>query len=332
MRSFATRFSLLLFLFGVLIFTVGTPVLALPSSQAITPAEFWQRVDETVTTLRGLKTQSKEVVTPALDKLADQWAQFDALTLPDLEKTGASAALDTSFLVSQLRQRPYDLNSLVNIFTDLQNARQVKPTRSFGVADLAALQPILERPEFQWDRPPSPLEQWWNDLWAKINEWLNKLFGRDGVTIPTIPGDVFTIIAIILLAFVLLYVFRGLFSDFISEAAMDEEQMAGDELLTAETALQKAKDISRGGDYRTAVRYLYLSSLLTLDERGLLRFDRSKTNREYLRSVAAFPQLSVPLRDVIEVFDRVWYGFQTLDEDDFQHYIQKVDQLREQKK
>ncbi|MGC1375929.1 MAG: DUF4129 domain-containing protein, partial [Anaerolineales bacterium] len=327
MRSLTVQFRLLVLLLGIFILANAAPVLALPARRAITPDEFWQRVDTTLATLRGLKTQPKEVVTPALDTLADEWVQFDTLTLPG----GASAPLDTSFLVSQLRQHPDNLDSLIDLFTDLKNAGGSKPTRSFGAADLAALQPILERPEFQWDRPPSPLEQWWNDLWARINDWFNKLFGQNGVNIP-IPGDIFTIVAIILLVFVLLYVFRGLFSDFISEASMDEEQMAGDELLTAETALQKAKDISRGGDYRTAVRYLYLSSLLTLDERGLMRFDRSKTNREYLRSVAAFPQLSVPLRDVIDVFDRVWYGFRTLDEDSFQHYVEKVDQLREQKK
>jgi hypothetical protein len=327
MRAFAVRFSLLLVLLGVLISAGATSVLALPPRRALTPEEFWQRVDETLTTLHNLKPQPKELVTPALDALANQWSQLDALTLPG----GATAPLDTSFIVSQLRLRPYDLDSLSAIFTDLQNARHVAPTRTFGAADLAALQPILQRPEFQWNRPPSPFEEWWNDFWARVKEWFNELFGRDEISIP-VPGEVFTITASILLLLILLYVFRGLFADFITEASMDEEHMAGDELLTAESALQKAKEISRAGDYRTAVRYLYLSSLLTLDERGLLRFDRSKTNREYLRSVAAFPQLSAPLRDVIEVFDRVWYGFQPLDEDGFQHYVQKVDQLREQKK
>ncbi len=332
MRASTLRFGLLL-LFGILLFTDGASVWASPPRQALTPEEFWQRVDESLTALRALESQPEETIAPALDALAEEWSRFDALTLPGPETGtgGASAPLDTSFIVSQLRQRPYDLDALIDRFNDLRAARRSTPTRSFGAADLAALEPILQRPEFQWNRPPSPIEQWWDELWAKINEWFNSLFGRDGVSVP-IPGEVFTITASILLAFVLLYIFRGLFSDFIAEASMDEEQMAGDELLTAETALQKAKDISRGGDYRTAVRYLYLSSLLTLDERGLLRFDRSKTNREYLRSVAAFPQLSAPLRDVIDVFDRVWYGFQSLDEDGFQHYVEKVDQLREQKR
>jgi len=326
MRASVVRVTLLLIL-SLLLFVNDTPALAEPTSQAIDPDVFWMRVDQTLTTLRGLKTGSTESIAPVLDDLADQWAQFDSLTLTD----DTSTPMNASFVVAQLRQRPYDLDELIEIFSSLQSARRVSSTRSFGAAEIATLESILQRPEFQWNRAPSPLEEWWNEFWARVKEWFKELFGEEGVDIP-IPGEVVTIISTLLLGLVLFYIFRNLFADFISDASVDDEQMAGDELLTAETALQKAKDISRAGDHRTAVRYLYLSALLTLDERGLLRFDRAKTNREYLHSVAAFPQLSAPLRDVIEVFDRVWYGFQTLDEDGFEHYVQKVDQLREQKR
>jgi hypothetical protein len=330
MHIFARCFYPLLFLFALLIFVDGAPALALAPAESVTTQEFWQRVDQTITTLRGLKSQPKETIAPALDTLADQWSQLDALTLP-LGTSGKSTPLNASFLVSQLRKRPYDLNDLIDRFTDLQNAHSISATRTFGAADLAALQPILQSPDFQWDRPPSPLEELWNQIVTRFKKWMNDLFGQNEISIP-VPSEAFTIGASFVLLLILLYVFRNLFSDFFMDASAKDEQMAGDELLTAESALQKAKDISKGGDYRTAVRYLYISSLLTLDERGLMRFDRSKTNREYLRSVAAFPQLSAPLRDVIDVFDRVWYGFQPLDEDHFQHYAEKVDQLREQKK
>jgi hypothetical protein len=74
---------------------------------------------------------------------------------------------------------------------------------------------------------------------------------------------------------------------------------------------------------------LYLSSLLILDEQGLLRYDRSRTNREYLRSVSSQPQLAGSLRDVIDVFDRVWYGFDSVDEEAYRSYVKHVDELRE---
>ena len=105
----------------------------------------------------------------------------------------------------------------------------------------------------------------------------------------------------------------------------------GGEPLTSEDAFEKAQALSRGGDYRSAVRYLYLSSLLLLDERGLLRYDRTKTNREYLRSISRSPGLAKPLGEVIEVFDDVWYGYHSLEEETFKHYSDRVQELKENK-
>jgi len=70
---------------------------------------------------------------------------------------------------------------------------------------------------------------------------------------------------------------------------------------------------------------------LVLDEKRLMRYDRSRTNREYLRSLSSKPELVKPLRDVIDVFDRVWYGFENVDEQTYQSYVKRVDELREKK-
>jgi len=137
-------------------------------------------------------------------------------------------------------------------------------------------------------------------------------------------------LAVIALTVVLFLIFRTLFTDFINEARTAEENIA-EELLTSEAAFERAQSLSRGGDYRAAVRFLYLSSLLLLDERGLLRYDRSKTNREYLRSVSSSPELQKPLSEVIEVFDDVWYGYHQVNEEAFKHYSDRVEELKEKK-
>jgi hypothetical protein len=115
----------------------------------------------------------------------------------------------------------------------------------------------------------------------------------------------------------------GLVSE--KELGLDD---AGEENLTATRALRRAEALAGGGDYRTAVRYLYLSALLLLEENGLLRYDRSLTNREYLRSVADFPELAAALRRVVEVFERVWYGYELLDEPAYRRYTTWVKELR----
>jgi hypothetical protein len=136
--------------------------------------------------------------------------------------------------------------------------------------------------------------------------------------------------AVIIFLVSLYFISRNLSRNLVRNAqlAVDDE---GNELLSSAGALQRAQTLSTQGDYRTAIRYLYLSSLLTLDEQGLLRYDRSRTNREYLRSIASKPALANPLSSVIDLFDRVWYGFEEVDEKTYQSYVTHVEKLREHK-
>jgi hypothetical protein len=126
-----------------------------------------------------------------------------------------------------------------------------------------------------------------------------------------------------ILVYLLLHMRRSLTHE--AQAAPESDFEAQ---LTATSALQQATTLARDGDYRTAVRYLYLSSLLWLDESGMLRYDRALTNREYVASLASNPDLQARLVPIVETFDRVWYGHTTLDTESFQAYRQRVEELR----
>ena len=139
------------------------------------------------------------------------------------------------------------------------------------------------------------------------------------------------IAAVFILIFSLFFVSRALSHSLVREAQLAAEEGENDELLTSKGAFKRAETLSIQRDYRNAIRYLYISSLLVLDEQGLMRYDRSRTNREYLRSVSSKPELVKPLQDVIDVFDRVWYGFEGVDEKTYQSYVERVDELREKK-
>ena len=128
---------------------------------------------------------------------------------------------------------------------------------------------ILAQPEFQWKEQnveqPNALEK----LWQRIQQELGriragKLLGFEG------SNYVFGIGAVLLLAAGLLFLFRNLLFGFVAEARLAPHAQTGDEILTADTALQAGSKPVAGGDYRSAVRYLYLSALLLLEERGLL--------------------------------------------------------------
>lgn len=189
----------------------------------------------------------------------------------------------------------------------------------------AKLADVLGRREFQ-EATPSPVTQW---LEARLEDLL-RLLGRNlpdglgqGETLNILLGA----LSILLIAAVLIYAFRSLFADFAQSNAF-EEQTGETATLTAGTALQQAQTLSAGGDYRSAVRYLYLSCLFSLEERGRLTVDRTLTNREVLNSVADQPAMAGLLRDVVDIFDRVWYGFERIGETAYRRYEVQVQALQ----
>jgi uncharacterized protein DUF4129 len=77
------------------------------------------------------------------------------------------------------------------------------------------------------------------------------------------------------------------------------------------------------GDFRTAIRKLYVSLLYDLAERNVIELDESATNREYLARVSSFKSLIPPLEYLTERFDYCWYGKQPSSQDEFSIYLSR---------
>lgn len=295
----------------------------------ILPVEaYWQLVEDTLEAIGALDSATPEATSFELAEWANRWAILAAVELSE----GTIIPLDTSFLAARLRDPDVSPAELESLFLALQRTGQSWPAPSHDGQSLIPLENILARSEFLWpEEEPSILGR----IWEQIQEQLLKMLARISPSAASGLGQVLqpilTISGIIILLGVLVFTFRGLLADLVSEADTTIDGELGDERLNADQALQRAQNLSTGGDYRSAVRYLYLSSLLLLEERGLIRYDRSQTNQEYLRSVAGRPELVAILHDVIDVFDRVWYGFQSLDSRAYAQYKARVEQLRRQK-
>lgn len=295
---------------------------SMADSTATTVDEYWALVRESRVEIARLRAEPVEAVNRGMEQLANRWE-----LITEVEVNGGIIPVDHRYLVDMMRAIPPDLEPLDELLASLLEAQRTAPEDVFSRTDLAALNEILARPEFQWKEAAStPVSEWIQKILDTINLWLNRILD---MTFDVAGSDVTSIILTVILAAILFFVFRTLFTDFMSEAELPAE--SGDEPLTSESAFAKAQELSRGGDYRAAVRYLYLSTLLILDERGVMRYDRSKTNREYLRSVSNSPELSKPLGEVIDVFDNVWYGRHSLEEESFKHYSDRVEELKERK-
>jgi hypothetical protein len=84
-----------------------------------------------------------------------------------------------------------------------------------------------------------------------------------------------------------------------------EESHDGD--LDSENIEQKLSDALALGDYRLAIRYLYLKTLYLLSEKKLIALQARSTNRDYLLQME-HQDAGKDFRALTQVYEYVWYG------------------------
>ena len=125
--------------------------------------------------------------------------------------------------------------------------------------------------------------------------------------------------AVALGAMVIFFV-RQIRMNLISEAREEVTETALERVETEKAALAHAETAEASSDFRGALRYLYLSAILHLQERGVLPYDKSLTNREYLHQAQDDSDLHAALGPAITVFDEVWYGYKPCDAETVANY------------
>jgi hypothetical protein len=106
---------------------------------------------------------------------------------------------------------------------------------------------------------------------------------------------------------------------------LGEEIDAG---TTPKVLVDAALAAAKSGDFRLAIRKLYVSLLYDLADRGLIELEDSATNRDYLARASSHRPLVQPMRFLTDRFDHVWYGMYPTSEEDFsncmEHYRQAI--------
>jgi hypothetical protein len=287
------------------------------------------RAQQTPPTLDTYERQVREAFVAAQrhDRLGLEQAASELADITEVQTDeGARVPIDNTWLTEAMHGTDPDFDRIEARLGALLDAL-AQPETSVPPDAQQRLSDILSRPPFAEAEADDSL------LDAAL-EWLGNVLDRlfspvaeAGANSGSLIGWILAAICGLMLAGVLFYLYRSLRQSTAREA---EAAPPGDPEahLTATTALQEAGTLARGGDYRTAVRYLYLSSLLWLDEQGMLRYERALTNHEHLSRLSGKPDVRARLVPIIDTFDRVWYGHETLDEEAFAAYQQHVEQLR----
>lgn len=131
---------------------------------------------------------------------------------------------------------------------------------------------------------------------------------------------VLLVLGIIALVAAAVFFGRKIRSNLIVEAQDEAPEHSLETVATEKVALAHAETAEAASDFRHALRFLYLSAILHLQERGRLTHDKSLTNWEYLHALQSDVALQRALLPAIQMFDEVWYGYQPCDAETVANY------------
>jgi hypothetical protein len=217
--------------------------------------------------------------------------------------------------------------------SDLGGARPHVTRDPIGIA-----RAVLSRADYQSEPAPGPssLDLFLQRIGDAITKFLNSRHGPTGpLPNPRLVYDVVVTIAVVLgvaffvfLVWLIVQAIAGR-SPRYRPVVSDSTEAALVEARDKDSILELADSRARSGEFREAFRLVYLATLVALDSGGVLRFDRSKTNWEYLRALrsAGHAEIYDSMRPLTHDFDRLWYGFKGAGMADFQRARKEYERL-----
>ena len=187
------------------------------------------------------------------------------------------------------------------------------------------LENVLSRPEFARLRTEpkkeDPEDASFPDWLDRFADWLGSLFGDPGPAKESASssfrfgsGGVWLLLmpAAILIA-ALVFVGRAVMSS-AREKRVDKEESVMPRFAPGSAPGERtpgeywrhAQELADRRDYKGAIRQLLLAAMSTLERRGLIRFRKGLTNRDYIWAAKGASQAS--LTTIVRQFEHVYFG------------------------
>ncbi|MDC0714773.1 DUF4129 domain-containing protein [Stigmatella sp. ncwal1] len=302
----------------------ATTVRAAPPAPSEAPSELLQRMESVATDCEYDSEHLEEDFAAVSSLSAAEQQKFQRL-LRAVEKK-AYEGEDCEAASETLRQ-------------GLEQAAETRALESAlpdSRAASAKARDILSRPEFAAapradsasEEPPPVAPDWWQRFMNWLDEVLEKLFKRrpsPSRVEPTSVGGDLTVangLVVLLIAAVVgvlvTVLLRALGQQQRKEGAqlevstLDAAALAQDPMSALarppEGWAHLADELAAQGQYREAVRSLYLALLSRLHREGAILYDSTLSNWDYLRQFKGRREWLPPFRELTRRFDFAWYG------------------------
>lgn len=185
-----------------------------------------------------------------------------------------------------------------------------------------------EWPEFTWF---TKLKSWFKSLWnntPKINN--NWSFDWDGWGTPLIAVLLTVVLAIIGWVLIKKYALPEVSGNEDLAQVKLGRKLSQEPVVAYESTEESwrgdARRFASQGQYDYAVRSSYAGLLLSLNSKGWIEYDKTRTNWEYQREVKKKNKsIGTKLEPLTKVFDEKWYGRKDCDENDYQGFREELD-------
>ena len=230
---------------------------------------------------------------------------------------GAVLATNAADLASQLSPHSQSINRRVAHQLDALDLMVRGPPHAVSPVLLRTLDTVLRGPKFR--EQCQNLECALNWLGGQLQTLRDRLALRDSPSANPLVTLLFGALFLVLMGAIAVLAARGS----LRRLVVDLPPLATvDQGMTAQASRRRADDLVAAGEHRAALRYLFIATMLELQRRGALTLQPGLTNHEYVQAIRAErPQpkaLEQPLRQLVEEFDRAWYGHLPFGPGDYQ--------------
>lgn len=325
---------------GIRIALVALALAAAVTTAAAVPlADYESRVSDAIATAESAYGPTIEDENASLDELRTLLPARETIELGDdaidVDNTWIVAEVEAFKASTDETTRQQILDRITARLFDIEQHLGALGTAPLHATadERAKLQEILSRPEYQTPGE-SPFAKYLRDLRDRIlkffAELIESLFGgakgeafSTGLRIVIVAAGALAVILLgRALVLALLRRGRGAKRDKVKKTKRVKTVLGEeiDESTTADDVAAGARALAAQGDFRGAIRRLFVALIFGLDERGLVRLHAGATNREYLVLVREIGRLYPVMASMTDVFERVWYGEDETDRDEYQAF------------
>lgn len=179
---------------------------------------------------------------------------------------------------------------------------------------------------YKYKKPPDLLvqiQEWVDKAWRFIADLLSSLrLHMPGMTDTSIVGNIMQVMVLIvgaLCLFVIVFFAIKRMSQLSAQAKLAKTgQSAAYRLLDAAGWKKEASLLAEKKDWREACRALYMSSLRTMHENGVVEFAPTRTNYEYWYALEPrSKRLSLSFKLLANQVELIWFGNREATADDY---------------